>query len=988
MPYLVRFSVNMRLSSLLIFAAVLNAHVSITPSKPASVPAGGVLQFKANVPVSWSLIPGSAGRIDPDGTYHAPSSIHVKHSVAGCQILSNDHVLNTRIDALPVDEHSATWMALIPPSRVNFFPDWGINIADASTPRKQMHFYYTPQNDGPFQMVPWPYLKQQSGVFSDPRSEVDRHTVTIDRDTCEVSELYNPYPPGNNARCGSCTAQGGNRYLSTTPILPSGATDAASLGLVPLTVGLEEIQSGSIEHALRVTFKNGIIARRFVWPAHSNAGAWGQIPYGTRFRLKASFDTSKFSKVARVLLTQLKEYGLIIADGGGNWDVSAYTDVTEDNSVMAAFGEISKNGPKSSDFEIVDESALMTSPDLGTLKIDNGQVAPDGYAVVIAKSVNDERDSARVGVTLEGVTVGISDPTAWIQSGVDVQLRAWVKGTTDKGVRWSMQPALGTLTPEGHYTSPEVERPTYTVLTAASAADPKAQATLGLTVLPKGPIRIKIGNATAAPGAPNRLAPDYGPDSKGNMWWRDQAGEVSWGVINDDYSSDWPKQPDIALFYTSRYSFGDMLYRFWVPDGKYKITLLFGQNGQDHEKTYPKNYRAPIHLEAQGQIVVKNYDMGAGIGYARRTPVWQSIPGLVTNKSLYFVLRRVTVPGDARPSPLLNGFVVEADPTPAHLAVDPAKVDEVKINEKIQFAAVGWYMANTATWSILKGPGSISAEGLYSAPAEPPKTDEEVVVQAKSTADPSKVATANLTFKVGALAITPQTPSVLRGLTDQFTATIDGAKYDNVSWSIQPTIGNIAEDGTYTAPDNLSKDEQITVKAASRGEPVRSATAVINVKARPDPIRINCGSTGAFKDAHGNVWAADYGFSPGTITWSLNVPIPNTTPDMYPLYHSSRYKYANDSFNYTFALPDGHYRVVLKFSDYVFDVAGKHVFDVKINGQEVLKNFDPNAVGPAKAAVDRSFETTVQKKSLRIDFIGHAGGALINGMEIDYIGDL
>ncbi len=124
----------MRFLALLITtAAIVDASVNITPEKPPAVAAGGVLHLKANVPVAWSLAPGSPGKIDQDGTYHAPSTIPVKNMFGGCQLLGNDHIFNTQIDSLPLDPHSAEWMALIPPAKVGYYP------AGASTLQTKRH---------------------------------------------------------------------------------------------------------------------------------------------------------------------------------------------------------------------------------------------------------------------------------------------------------------------------------------------------------------------------------------------------------------------------------------------------------------------------------------------------------------------------------------------------------------------------------------------------------------------------------------------------------------------------------------------------------------------------------------------------------------------------------------------------------------------------------------------------------------------------------
>ncbi|HSU60466.1 MAG TPA: malectin domain-containing carbohydrate-binding protein [Bryobacteraceae bacterium] len=904
----------------------------------------------------------------PAKTPHAvavPAGGGAKNVLAGCQILPNNHIFNTRIDDLPVSSNSAAFMARIPNSAVGYYPAWGTNIADSSTPKEKMHFAYTPQNDGVYEIPAWPKLKRENGVFTTPSSGEDRHVLTVDRETCRVYELYNNYSAGMNKSCPTCTAQSGVQYAGMEASLPSGSVDAAGLLLAPLTLRMDEVRSGSIQHALRVTLSNSIISPSSVWPSRAHAGAWGKIPYGTRFRLKKSYDISKFSPFAQVLLTQLKEYGLIVADGGANWEVDISTDVTEDPRVMAALYEVGGRGPRSSDFEVVDESSLMASPASGTIKA----------------------GATRTSIGVQAVTVGVPDPALWIQSNLSKHLTAWVNGTANKGLKWSISPALGRLTSNGEYTAPDVAAPTYAIVTAASVSNPEAKATIGLTVLPKGPIRIDVGDATRAPSAPRKFAPNYGPDSEGHMWWRDQGGEFGWGVVTDTAGGPWgPDGKDVGLYYTSRYSFDDMVYRFTVPNGNYKITLLIAQTDCPWKSKFdPKNMR-PIKLEAQGQIVADNFDWGRPIEYTCRVPTSVEIPAKVTDGNLYFALRRVAT-GKTKGIPLLNAFSIEPDTSAPHISIDPAGPITATMGQTVQFNAVAWYTSNSVTWSLLKGPGSISPKGLYQAPSSPPKSgDETAIIEAKSTSDPKLTAKAQLTFGFGALTVSPGSISLARSLSQKFTASINGTPDTNVAWSISPGVGEITPDGVYTAPDSLAHDTDVTVKAQSKDDPSKSATAALALKSAPQAIRINCGDTGGFKDAQGNVWDSDHGFQGSSLANNASKPIAGAPPDMQRLYQSSRYCYADQRFNYTFPVPNGRYAVTLKFADYSWNDPGHYQFDVLINGTKVLSNFDLQVGYPPKTAIDKRYETTVTNKAIRIDFVAHKAAAIINGIEIVYLG--
>jgi hypothetical protein len=68
---------------------------------------------------------------------------------------------------------------------------------------------------------------------------------------------------------------------------------------------------------------------------------------GERFRLRADFDTSRFSPEARTILTALQRYGMIVADNGIEWAIS----VTPDERIPVLHDELRRI--KGSDFEVV-----------------------------------------------------------------------------------------------------------------------------------------------------------------------------------------------------------------------------------------------------------------------------------------------------------------------------------------------------------------------------------------------------------------------------------------------------------------------------------------------------------------------------------------------------------------------------------------------------------------------------------------------------------
>ena len=97
------------------------------------------------------------------------------------------------------------------------------------------------------------------------------------------------------------------------------SADAAGLPILPGLIRYDEVDSGTINHALR--FATNSLRNTYIWPARAAAGSSDSNPslppHGQRFRLKASFDTSGYSPHEKTILEALKKYGMILADWNG-----------------------------------------------------------------------------------------------------------------------------------------------------------------------------------------------------------------------------------------------------------------------------------------------------------------------------------------------------------------------------------------------------------------------------------------------------------------------------------------------------------------------------------------------------------------------------------------------------------------------------------------------------------------------------------------------
>jgi hypothetical protein len=140
-------------------------------------------------------------------------------------------------------------------------------------------------------------------------------------------------------------------------------------------------------------------------------------------------------------------------------------------------------------------------------------------------------------------------------------------------------------------------------------------------------------------------------------------------------------------------------------------------------------------------------------------------------------------------------------------------------------------------------------------------------------------------------------------------------------------------------------------------------------------VRVNSGGN-AYTDPSGNAWSADTGFSSGGGTYSTAATIANT--NQRPLYQSERY----GNINYNFNVPNGTYQVTLKFAEIYFTQAGKRVFNVAINGQTVLSNFDILAQTAPNSALDKTFSVNVTNGTISIAFASVVENPKVSAIQI------
>jgi hypothetical protein len=278
-------------------------------------------------------------------------------TIGGCPVFPADNSWNQDISSMPLDANSATYITNI--GAGNLHPDFGgsgqYGIPYIVVPQSQamtaINFtaYGDESDPGPY---PVPVTAPIEGGAS---STGDRHVLAVQQGTCKLYEMFNAYPTANGWDADS----GAVFDLRSNALRPDTWTSADAAGL-PITAGLiryDEVAAGQINHAIRFTVNT--VRKAWVHPAthYGTSTSTTRIPYGAKLRLKASYDISSFQGEARVILTALKKYGMIVADQGSSWYITGDGDPRWDDNDLNQL----KSVPGSM-FEVVQLGQIFTYP--------------------------------------------------------------------------------------------------------------------------------------------------------------------------------------------------------------------------------------------------------------------------------------------------------------------------------------------------------------------------------------------------------------------------------------------------------------------------------------------------------------------------------------------------------------------------------------------------------------------------------------------------
>lgn len=315
-------------------------------------------------------------------------------------------------------------------------------------------------------------------------------------------------------------------------------------------------------------------------------------------------------------------------------------------------------------------------------------------------------------------------PGAVLTANQTLQFTAAVNGTANQNVTWSIDPATGagTISTDGLYTAPATIAAEQTVtVRGTSAADATKSATVLITLNSSGPSDSNLALGIVPTGSdwitdPAR-ATDGITDSEqfaglpaGVQWLQLDLGQVF--AINS--VKLW------HYFADGRTYHGVVVQLANDPAFTNGVTTVFN-NDQTNQTGQGIGTDAEYVETSSGKMI-----SFAPVN-ARYVRVWS----IGSTANIYNHIVEVAVYGSS------TGISVALTPGPYTLSA----------NQTQQFTAVVNGSSNQqVTWRVLpEGAGTISTNGLYTAPAAIP-VQQTVTVQATSTVDPSKSAIATITL--------------------------------------------------------------------------------------------------------------------------------------------------------------------------------------------------------------------------------------------------
>ncbi len=276
-----------------------------------------------------------------------------------------------------------------------------------------------------------------------------------------------------------------------------------------------------------------------------------------------------------------------------------------------------------------------------------------------------------------------------------------------------------------------------------------------------------------------------------------------------------------------------------------------------------------------------------------------------------------------------------------------------------------------------------------------------VVDNAKVSAIAITQGTTACTANAPTVSITPTSQAIASGGSDTYSISI---KNNDIGTSCSSTTFNLAASDTNSTNFNAStvSPGSVTLSPGNSGASTLTVTAKAGQTSGTDSTTVTAGASGHTSGvsnaatttvgtaavfavnsggpqytslSSGIAYQADADYSGGT-TASTTATISNTSDGT--LYQTERY----GNFSYSIPLANGNYNVTLKFAEIYWGSAGKRVFNVSMQGTQVITNLDIYAQVGKDVAYDVTIPVSVTNGTLNITFTTVVDNAKVSAIEI------
>jgi len=220
---------------------------------------------------------------------------------------------------------------------------------------------------------------------------------------------------------------------------------------------------------------------------------------------------------------------------------------------------------------------------------------------------------------------------------------------------------------------------------------------------------------------------------------------------------------------------------------------------------------------------------------------------------------------------------------------------------------------------------------------------------------------------------------------------------DGGTWTL--ASGTTSWSYSLNTVNTLNGTHTISARATDTSSNV-SSTASVTARVINVPgsylQRISTGDPFNATDCVNNVWVKDqayslgsFGYSSSSSTGFVNAAITGVCSNFWRLYQWERYS-SGASFSYLFDCPEGIYEIKLLEAETYWTNNNQREFNLFIQGQQVLTNYDIFAhAGGQNIPVTLVFTAAVTDAQLEMDFApGAADNARASGIQVTKIGDV